>query len=202
MIRIFIESKKPETSEYNFLSTYIHTKLGIPPHSYSIVCVNGKDNLHNIKNKLIENTLEGGKNLIIFDADTPSNNGGFTKRQTELLSQIKELNCDAELFLFPNNQDDGMFENLLENLTLPERYKNFFDCYSDYEACLGDDYRHPDLKGKVFTYISSMKSLSNTKWKKLGNGEWQFDNPNYWNLDAAYLQPLKDFLYNHFKESK
>lgn len=53
------------------------------------------------------------------------------------------------------------------------------------------------------TYIiSSMKSLSNTKWKKLGNGEWQFDNPNYWNLDAAYLQPLKDFLYNHFKESK
>ena len=47
-----------------------------------------------------------------------------------------------------------------------------------------------------------MKSLSNTKWKRLGNGEWQFDNPNYWNLDAAYLQPLKDFLYNHFKESK
>ena len=200
MIRIFIESKKKETSEYNFLSTFIKEKLGIPSSSYSIECVDGKDNLHNIKNKLIENTLEGGKNLIIFDADAPSNKGGFEKRQSELDMELKELDCNAEIFLFPNNHDDGMFENLLEHLTLTERYKNFFDCYSDYEACLGDGYRHPDLKGKVFTYISSMKSLSNTKWKKLGSGDWQFAYPEYWNLDAEYLQPLKDFLYSHLKE--
>lgn len=198
MIRIFIEAKKKETSEYNFLDTYIHTCLGISRTLYSIECVDGKDNLYNAQNKFLENTLEGGINLLIFDADSPANGGGFDERKAELEARIADLGIEAELFLFPNNKDDGMFENLLEQVALTEQYQRFFDCFSDYEKCLGDDYRHPDLKAKVYTYISSMKSLSNSKWKRLGSGDWQFANSNYWNLEIDYLNPLKDFLTRYF----
>ena len=202
MIRIFIEAKKKETSEYNFLDTYIQKHLCIDKSLYSIECVDGKDNLHNAQNKFIENTEEGGINLIIFDADYSERKGGFERRQKELEDKLQELDIQAHIFLFPNNQDDGIFETLLENVALRERYKRFFDCFSDYENCLGDNYRHPDLKAKVYTYISSMKSLSNRKWNLLGGGDWQFADSDYWNLDSEYLLPLKCFLESHLLKEK
>lgn len=202
MIRIFIEAKKKETSEYNFLDTYIHKHLGIDCSLYSIECVDGKDNLPNAQNKFLENTVEGGVNLLVFDADTPGTGGGFETRKNELQLQLDALGIEAEMFLFPNNGDDGIFENLLEKLALTEKYKTFFGCFSDYEMCLGNDYRHPDLKAKVFTYISSMKSLSNSKWKRLGTGNWQFSDANYWDLENEYLEPLKTFLLKHLSTNK
>ena len=46
--------------------------------------------------------------------------GGFEKRK-EFLLEIKErLSLDFELFLYPNNQDDGIFENLLERIVNPK----------------------------------------------------------------------------------
>ena len=197
MIRIFIEAKKKDTSEYKFLDTYIHGHLAVDRTLYSIECVDGKDNLTNAANKFLENTIEGGINLLIFDADSPANGGGYEIRKNELQAKLDELGIIAEIFLFPNNNDDGMFENLLEKVALTDRYQRFFDCFSDYEACLGDDYRHPDVKAKVFTYISSMKTLSQGKWKRLGSGDWQFANSDYWNLNDEYLNPLNAFLTNY-----
>jgi hypothetical protein len=43
-------------------------------------------------------------------------------------------------------------------------------------------------------YISSMKSLTMAQRHKLGQGEWCFDNDEYWDLDSEELKPLKDFL--------
>lgn len=63
-----------------------------------------------------------------------------------------------------------------------DNHERFFDCYRDYTSCLGDDYIHPNLKGEVFTYISSMKSLPNKVRRNLGSGDWLFTNKEYWNL--------------------
>ena len=192
MIHLFLETKHQKTSEYVFMDTLLK-KLELS-QDVKIETINGKDNLANAKNTFFTNTLEGGINLIVFDADTPLNGGGFEGRKKELMDKLKELDIAAEIFLFPNNQDDGCFEDLLLNIALNDKYKSFFDCFGDYEKCLGDDYEHPNLKGKVYTYISSMKSLTNSQRKDLGQGRWLFDNPDYWNLESEYLTPLKDFL--------
>lgn len=98
--------------------------------------------------------------------------------------------------MFPNNEEDGDFETLLEHLMQKTKHAKMLDCYADYEECLGNDYVHPNLKGKIFTYISAMK-MSSSKRRKLGNGEWMFDNAEYWSLESDYLKPLKAFLQQH-----
>ena len=198
MIKIFIEAKDNRTSEYHFVDDYVGKRLGIPKDEYSIESVNGWGNLKNMGPALRLSTLEGNKNLIIFDADTTQNDGGFEKRKKQILDILKELGADAELFLFPNNHDDGMFENLLKNIMVYDNHEQFFDCYNDYTKCLGDSYIHPNLKGEVFTYISSMKSLPNKTRKNLGHGDWLFTNKEYWNLDFDYLEPLKEFILSNY----
>ena len=45
--------------------------------------------------------------------------------------------------------------------------------------------------------ISAMP-MSKTNRDKLGPGQWQFDNPEYWNINNLGLQPLREFLLKHF----
>ena len=196
MIKIFVEAQKKQTSEYHYMDDYVSGTLGIPKDQYDIVPANGWTNIRNLSTALQLNTIQGFKNLIIFDADRPATGGGFDRRKKDILSILKEKKAEADLFLFPNNRDDGMFEDLLKNIMVHENHERFFDCYHDYTSCLGDGYVHPNLKGEVFTYISSMKSLPNKVRRNLGSGDWQFSNKEYWNLDAEYLLPLKEFILN------
>ena len=200
MIDIFLETGKKTTPEFCFIDDFVGKHLGVDPSEYGIECVDGKDNLQRAVNKLRDNTFSGIRNLIIFDADSSSNGGGFEKRKFELLAKMKELNITADLFLFPNNRDDGMFEDLLMHIARKESHKSFFDCFSDYELCLGNNYLHPNLKGKIFTYISSMKSLSNRARRSLGSGDWHFMNDEYWNLNSDYLLPLAQFIRINIKK--
>lgn len=197
MTNLYLETGSKSSSEYVFTQAYLKF-LGLVD-KVSIQTVGGKDNLYKVKNSFIVNTLEGGENIIIFDADSSENNGGFEKRREELLELLSQLDIKADLFLFPNNKSDGCFEDLLICLADDNRYRTFFDCFGDYEKCLGDDYRHPNLKAKVYAYISSMKSLSNSQWNRLGKGQWMFDNKEYWDLNKEALFPLKDFLIDHVK---
>lgn len=197
MTRIFIEARYEKTTEYVFLDTIIKN-LGFTEEQYEIICVNGKSNLTHAANKFKENTIEGGKNLIVFDADTLATGCGFAATRQRINQELSDNGMQADgIFLFPDNAQDGIFENLLEELMQKTIHERWLNCDSDYEACLGDCYLTPDVKGKLFTYISAQKSLSNTKRKALGSGQWQFNNTQYWNLNAPALQPLKDFLNNN-----
>ena len=197
MINIYLETGKKTTSEYVFIEALLKT-LDVDESLFRIECVNGKDNLQNAINTFIANTENGGKNLIIFDADSPQNGGGFTKRKNELEETLKKLGVEADVFLFPNNRDDGDFETLIARLVQNDKHKRFFDCYEDYEKCLGTDYLSPNLKGKLFTYISAMP-MSKTKRDRLGQGQWLFENNEYWNLESEALEPLKGYLEGFFR---
>ncbi|MEG2947708.1 MAG: hypothetical protein RR837_13355, partial [Bacteroidales bacterium] len=77
MIHIYIESKNDKTPEYIFIHTLLTQIHGTDyKEGFKIFPVNGKDNLSNVSPFLIENELEEGINLIVFDADTPLNGGG------------------------------------------------------------------------------------------------------------------------------
>lgn len=191
--RIFIEAKHENTSESVFLSTLLKV-LGKSKDDFELVHVDGKDNLKNLKVKFIENTLEGGRNLIVFDADTKDTNCGFDSTRKKILSTFSDEVVIDGLFLYPNNHDDGIFENLLEKLMQIETHKEFFDCFGDYEKCLGDKYMSPDLKGKLHTYMSAQKDLTKRQRNGLGSGKWLFDDPRFWNLKSEALNPLCIFL--------
>lgn len=195
MTYIFLEAGKPATSEAVFIKTLIEN-LGYNISSNKVEFVNGYKNLVNVIPTIKARCEEGGKVVIIFDADSLGNNGGYETRKKEIEEVLGENNAQAELFLFPNNEEDGDFETLLEHLIQKEKHAQMLDCYADYETCLGNDYVHPNLKGKNFTYISAMK-MSSSKRRKLGNGEWMFDNAEYWSLESDYLKPLKEFLQQH-----
>lgn len=195
MTNIYIESRDLKTPEAIFLKTYL-SHLGIDSSSYTIIPLNGKDNLRNARNQFLQNTLEEGVNLIVFDADSPDNMGGYRDRKQQLKNLLQELEIEAEIFLFPNDSEDGDFESLLEGTARSDTFKRFFDCFHDYELCLGDEYVHPNRKAKMHTYITSMK-LSNAQRKKLGSGFWLFEEEKYWDLKAEILTPLKSFLKNH-----
>lgn len=178
------------------LSKTLIENLGYNISSNKVEFVDGYKNLVNVIPTIKARCAEGGKVVIIFDADSLGNNGGYETRKKEIEEVLGENNAQAELFLFPNNEEDGDFETLLEHLIQKEKHAQMLDCYADYETCLGNDYVHPNLKGKIFTYISAMK-MSSSKRRKLGNGEWMFDNAEYWSLESDYLKPLKAFLQQH-----
>lgn len=193
MTRIFIEAKHKNTTESVFITTLLKY-LGIEASSFEICWVDGKDNLIKNEVKFRENTLMGGRNIIIFDADTPATGCGYTATKKRILSTFPVNIVIDDIYLFPHNYDDGIFENLLEELTLKNIHSKFFDCFSDYELCLGNEYVSPDLKGKLHTYMSAQKALSNRQRKALGSGQWLFEDNRFWNLEAEELKPLKDFL--------
>lgn len=194
MTNIFIESGSERTNEYRFIEAIL-ADLHIDKKAYKITTVGGKDNLKNISVAF----KECDKNIIVFDADRKENKGGFSLRKNELTKILNSMKVQAELFLFPNNKDDGMFETLLEQIINP-KHKRILKCFTGYENCMEQYkdtdgnliYQTPDQKAKMYAYISAFKNSETEAMKN--RGDWHFENKEYWNLDSPALTPLKDFL--------
>lgn len=201
MTHIFIEAAKEKTVEYVFLNFIISTKLSKPKGSYIIHPVDGWTNLYNVTNTNLmqQAMINKEKVIIVCDADLSSdksNYGGFEERKRFIENQLSTKNLSVPIFLSPNNHDDGDIECLLDLLTQKEEHGLFFDCYNDFEACLGDNYEHPNLKNKLIMYMRGQK-LSAKQRKGIGNGDWMFGDERYWDLSNSELTPLLSFLDAH-----
>ena len=203
MVYIVLEAKSKDTPEAHFIRAVLdchfpHSKIDV---DYKIVYADGKDNLKNLTPMLQSNKEEGAKNVLIFDADSPSNGGGYERRKKELIEARERLGLDFDLFLYPNDEQDGDVEVLMERVAQRDRHRRFFSCFEKYEECISLDkdsngdtkYSTPNRKGKLHTYISSMK-LSSKQRRSIGKGDWLFDNTEYWNLESDALSPLVSFL--------
>ncbi|GAK35623.1 DUF3226 domain-containing protein [Bacteroides graminisolvens] len=191
---IFIESDKETTNEGHFVRHMAKLVYAGDSKEIEIVGTGGYTNLDQFAVQMQRNTDNGIKNLVIFDADFPKE-GGFEKRKAELLSVKAEKGVDFELFLFPNNKDDGTFEHLLEHLAT-EEHKGLLECFEGYESCIrgrnNPKYISPDQKAKMYAYVSTQTDPKYIKMFK--KGDWRFNQTDLWNLDVDYLTPLKDFL--------
>ena len=191
---IFIESDKETTNEGHFVRHMATLVYAGDSKEIEIVGTGGYTNLDQFAVQMQRNTDNGIKNLVIFDADFPKE-GGFEKRKAELLSVKAEKGVDFELFLFPNNKDDGTFEHLLEHLAT-EEHKGLLECFEGYESCIrglnNPKYVSPDQKAKMYAYVSTQTDPKDIKMFK--KGDWRFNQTDLWNLDVDYLTPLKDFL--------
>lgn len=148
----------------------------------------------------------GDRALVLIDADTVDKGFGFSTRNRAINDEMRIHNVSFPYFIYPNNHDDGDVETLMAAAARRDLHKVFFDCFEDYEKCVAgvrDEsgrplYNTPNLKGKLHTYMNAQK-LSNKLRRRLGSGDWLFGNPDYWDLDAEALQPLKDFLCANLK---
>ena len=201
MNKIFIEARDKKTPEYHFLKTIID--LYFPALDVDFICTDGIGNLFNetITNQMRQAQAMGDQVLILIDADTTATGYGFVKRKADIENDMQKLQISFPYFIYPNNQDDVILENLMESLARRDLHKIFFDCFEDYEKCVSGVkdkdgqplYNTPNLKGKLHTYINAQK-LSNKLQKRFGSGDWLFNNINYWDLNSGALQPLKDFF--------
>lgn len=206
MTKIFIEAKSVKTSEYYFIKTIID--IFFPYIEVEFIFMDGIGNLYNetILNQINLAQESGEQVIVLADADTTAKGFGYAKRKEEIDNGMRIHSLSFPYFLYPNNQDDGDVEVLMENAARRDLHFTFFDCFEDYEKCVSGakdefgepKYNVPNLKGKLHTYMSAQK-LPRKLCKRFGSGDWLFDNKDYWNLDVDALQPLKEFFAVHLK---
>ena len=147
------------------------------------------------------NSDKGGVNLVIFDADDD-----IETRRQELETIKEQYHVEFELFLFPNNQDTGALEDLLENIINPDNH-SIMDCWEDYEKELvkldipgrtPPPLTTPAKKTKIYGYLEAL--LFKNQKELIKEKKRDYENTKHWNLDAEYLKTLKEFLENNLNQ--
>lgn len=149
-----------------------------------------------IKEGNISQTLRAHKDdgytiLLIQDADNPSKENGGAKNRIEYLKDIPYI--DFNIFLFPNNEDDGDLETLLLRIKKNEKYDISHGCYQSYINCTKEinpkwSAELEEDKSLVFNYFRTYYGMENSKEE---NRRYETD---YWDFDSHALLPLKGFF--------
>lgn len=152
---------------------------------------------------LRQNTDQGGVNLVIFDADDDCE-----ARRKELLSIKEQYGVEFELFLLPNDKDGGALEDLLEKIINLDN-QPVMDCWQTYEGELEKvriptktppTLTIPAKKTKIYAYLETLLGKSRSQKKLIKDSNRNYENTQHWNLDAEYLEELKEFLERNIME--
>lgn len=58
----------------------------------------------------------------------------------------------------------------------------------------------PAKKTKIYAYLETLPGKSKTQKKLKKDANRNYEKTQHWNLDAEYLEPLKDFLENNLNQ--
>ncbi len=181
------------------IKTYVHP---LENPRFQIIQLDGIDNLFSDKIKSLFKTNRDNqiKNIVLVDTD-----GDLKERQSKIEQSRKILDEHFPCFLIPNDQKTGNLETLLENIINPEN-QPLFDCWQKYTACL-EVIPHPDAeknaltlpdnKAKIYAYLEALLGTSDAEKQKIKEEYRDYTNQNHWDLNHAYLEPLKTFLNKH-----
>lgn len=113
---------------------------------FDIIHVGGKNKLFSdefckrIENILKNKNQEYRQVCIIFDADikeeSQESDAGFDNKLKHIRKEFKKKGIDfpkEQIFLFPNNQDDGDLETLLLEIA---KHKEIIQCFKRYLKCI------------------------------------------------------------------
>ncbi|MFP6217894.1 DUF3226 domain-containing protein [Helicobacter pylori] len=144
---------------------------------FDIIYVEGKDKLFSdefckrIENILKNKNQEHRQVCIIFDADIKKENqesdAGFDNKLKHIREKFKEKGIDfprEQIFLFPNNQDDGDLETLLSEIA---KHKEFINCFEGYLDCIKKTEHCKPIKNirknKLYAYLEALGLENLTK---------------------------------------
>ncbi|MDU9794723.1 hypothetical protein KVK28_01795 [Helicobacter pylori] len=210
-ILIYTEGK----SDRNFLGWYLNF-LKCQDH-FDMLDIEGKDKLISGEfpekiRKILNNEHQTYKQVcIIFDADkkeSQESDAGFDNKLKYIREKFKEKRIDfprEQIFLFPNNQDDGDLETLLLEIA---KHTKFLKCFEGYLECIkSKEYYKPIKnirKNMLYAYLEvlGLENLTKTNIDVFDN-ESKIKNKheeNYRRLKEVIdfksksLIPLKNFL--------
>lgn len=186
-------------ADKKFMEDYYHHLFQFSAPKNSIIHTGGYKKLADevILRQMQMNTDQGGVNLVIFDADDD-----YKTRWEELSSLKEQYGVEFELFLFPNNQDAGALEDLLENI-INSNNRPILDCWENYEEELRKleipgrtppPLTTPAKKTKIYGYLEALLGESKKEKKMIKEIERNYENPLHWDLDAEYLERLEEFI--------
>lgn len=186
-VTIFVENVKIDKDFINFL---LSTRYGF---TLSIQDIGGFINMSGMGNeklneqKFIESTDAGYINLLFEDADYKNNSPYGCEKQKERLD-ILSKGLKFEYFLFPNHEDDGNIELLLENCLQPDK-KEITVCLENYYSCMESKGINPKRPNHYHKYWDVIQ-LYFQENKKLN-----FADKTTWFIDEnPHLKRLIEFL--------
>ncbi|RVZ68547.1 hypothetical protein EC578_03760 [Helicobacter pylori] len=157
---------------------------------FDIIHVEGKNNLFsdglckNIKN-ILNNEYHRYKQVcIICDADIKEENqesdAGFDNKLKHIREKFKEKFKKGtdfpkeQIFLFPNNQDDGDLETLLLEIA---KHDEFLKCFEGYLECIKSKEHHGPIKNirknMLYAYLEvfELQKFFQYKWDTSNKNE-------------------------------
>lgn len=190
-----------------FFKQYLQYCFGIVMPEERIVNLEGWTNIKGISalRRMRSTTDNGGVNIAILDADKD-----IDARRKDILNWKQEHGVEFELFLLPNNQDAGALEDLLEHIINPNNHP-IFDCWQHYEDELvlqeipgrtPPPLTTPAKKTKIYGYLEALLGETKRQKELIKEANRDYENPQHWNLDAEYLEPLKAFIQNNISNEE
>ncbi|GAA9191207.1 hypothetical protein HpHA192_10880 [Helicobacter pylori] len=209
-ILIYTEGK----SDRNFLGWYLNF-LKYKDH-FDIFDIEGKDKLISDEflekiDKILKNKHQTYKQAcIIFDADkkeSQESDAGFDNKLEHICKELKEKRIDfprEQIFLFPNNQDDGDLETLLLKIA---NHKEFINCFESYLDCIEKKEHYKPIKNirknMLYAYLEAFgledlytkKNIFDTEGKVKDQYKGDYEKlQEVIGFDSKSLVPLKNFL--------
>ena len=192
---IFVEG----VADARFIKQYIGHLYGDVVDDERLVILKGWDNLKTEATAIRMHSMSanGGVNLVIVDTDKD-----FQIRKEEIAKWQQANRVQFELFLLPNNHDAGTLEDLLENIINPNN-RPIFGCWEHYEQELVQTdipgrtpppLTTPAKKTKIYGYLEALLGETKSQKELIKEANRNYENPQHWNLDAGYLEPLLRFL--------
>ncbi len=162
--------------------------------------LNEKQAVETLKDQYSFNRNQGKLNIVFLDADENIENRFVEVEQSKIF-----LEEDYPVFLLPNNESIGDLETLLEKIVNPIN-NEIFECWNNYENCLtgkenpanpGNLITLPARKTKIYAYLEALLGSSKKQKELIKEPNRDYTNPNHWDLNHGYLEPLKTFLNKH-----
>ncbi|GAA7905328.1 hypothetical protein TH0238_05860 [Helicobacter pylori] len=177
---------------------YLYFQEKFPIKNFKVQNVDGKNNL---SKRLLE-IEKYDKTLIIFDAD--KNYESNKKEILKVVSKTKQTISEEQIFLFPNNQDDGDLEDLLLEIA---NHKEFINCFESYLDCIkkkehykpikniGKNMLYAYLEALGLEYLYTKKNIfTEGKVKNEYKEDYERLKKEAINFESDLLNPLKNFL--------
>ncbi len=193
-ILIFVEGP----SDKVFLEVYLYFLEDLPIKNFKVKDVKGKDNL---SKRLLE-IEKYDKTLIIFDVDKDYESN--KKEILKVVSKTKQTISEEQIFLFPNNQDDGDLETLLLEIA---KHDEFLKCFEGYLECIkSKEYYKPIKnirKNMLYAYLEAFgledlytkKNIFDTEGKVKDQYKGDYEKlTEVIDFNSKSLVPLKNFL--------
>ncbi|WP_283525326.1 DUF3226 domain-containing protein [Helicobacter pylori] len=205
-ILIFVEGP----SDKVFLEVYLYFLEDLPIKNFKVQNIKGKDNLFK---RLLE-IEKYDKTLIVFDADIKKENqerdAGFDNKLKHIREKFKEKGTDfpkEQIFLFPNNQDNGDLETLLLEIA---KHDEFLKCFEGYLECIKSKEHYKPIKNirknMLYAYLEALGlenlDIFDDKGKIKEEHKEEYEKlKEVIDFNSNSLIPLKNFL-GQFAENK